>query len=279
LRAAVAAAALCAFALTGCGSSNSVSTVVAAANRTLAAQASANTTFVGATLFGSVRGAVPARGAFAFQHGIGYQAIDLSRLQAAPPRTDYVVFLPNRFYLQPHLASGSALPAGKLWLSTPITGPRSAGRGREAFELRILALNPQFLLDQIAWGTVSASKGKQVVLNHVPYTTHTVTVSLPKAAAGAAGPSAAAMRAAIRDELEAAAAAGDKSGKTEIDVWLDGPGHVAETKAVVPGSELGTISSRLFAFGVPFSATLPPSSTVLPAKVILGPSESLWQVG
>ena len=252
-------AALCALvALAGCGgSANPLHTVSSAATDTLTLTAQSTLTSTGARLFGGTPGVIAGRGQFSFPRGLGYEAVQVPALGQRAAGTAYLVFLPRRLWSKP--AASSALPDGHLWISATFTGARSAGSTTPSLALALESLNPQLLLEEIATGAVAASSSGQRVVSHVPYTEYVVTVDLARALA-AAKPGA--LRAAMRQQLAALRAGrGAHAGsQVRIVAGVDGAGRIAQLRASLPGSKLGTVQIGLWRFGSTIPLSLPLAS-------------------
>lgn len=199
-----------------------------------------------------------------FDTGLGYERVDLRGVDQRPLR-EFLVFLPAKLYFAPSPAARTVLPAGKFWMSAALTGSRAVGTRFAHLVGQVEGLNPQLLLDEIAWGAVAASFVGERVINHVPVSEYTVSVSLTRALSAASGPEARAMSVAIKEQLAAlrSSPSARASSSVLITVWVDGPGHVAQMQAVVPGSGLGTVSTTLSNVGEKISISLP-----LPAQVV-----------
>ena len=190
-------------ALAGCGASPSALQSVGAAARTTLAQGIELTlTLHGASLSGTPAGTVLGAAAFALPRGEGLEAVDLPAGAGGSAPRAHLVFLPDGVEVAPALTA--LLPPGRSWIDAPLAGPGAVPVPGLAALLE--GLNPQLLLDEVAWGAVSASALGQQVIAHVPYSRYRVVVDLAKALTGARGPAADAMRAALRDELAAGAA-------------------------------------------------------------------------
>ncbi len=214
---------------------------------------------------------------FVFSTGLGYEAIVLDKLKGQPPRTDYLVFLARSFLLEPKLARGNALAGGKTWLQAALAGPHAVDKTFPGFSVQAEALSPQLALSELAWGALATSPGVHEVIAHVPYTRFDVTVSLTRARAAASGSSAAAMRAAITDELAALRAGhGPGSATVHVLIWVDGPGNVVRLQVSVPGSKLGTATTKLGGFGEKIPTSLPTAAEIVDIGSVRG---SPWTLG
>lgn len=253
-------------ALAGCGASPSALQSVGAAARTTLAQGIELTlTLHGASLSGTPAGTVLGAAAFALPRGEGLEAVDLPAGAGGSAPRAHLVFLPDGVEVAPALTA--LLPPGRSWIDAPLAGPGAVPVPGLAALLE--GLNPQLLLDEVAWGAVSASALGQQVIAHVPYSRYRVVVDLAKALTGARGPAADAMRAALRDELAAGAA------RVELTVWVDGPGRLARLQAPVPGSGLGTVEMVLSNFGATVPLSLPLGSELVElAALAPGPHPS-----
>ena len=252
--------------LAGCGATaNPLARVLAAAKATSSQSALAHLSLAGSSAFGARYDLVLAPAAFAFPSRIGYERVDLPPLADQKPRRLFLVFLPTKVYLQPLLAGGAALPGGKTWVSAAFTGPRSVEVDFPRFAAQVEGLNVQLLLDEILWGTASASLVGEPVVDHVPLSEYSVSVDLERVLSGAQAPSAGATRAAVRQEL--AAPGGRRFAR--ISVWVDGPGRIVMLEAASAGPGLGRVSISLSGFGATPSTTgLPAAATVAPVSAV-----------
>jgi hypothetical protein len=268
--------------LGGCGgTSNPEQAVTKAAKTTLGDTAATMVTLTDPTLFGKVHGPVSAPGVFGFPTGLGYEAVHLDNLVGRQAQTDYLFFLGNDVYLEPHPAKGSVLPNGKLWLHASLAEPENPTTGAPpGFAGEAMALSPALALSELEWGAKTVSPGKRVVVDHVPYTEYLVTVDLEQALAGVSGSSAPALRAAIRDQLAALRASRGPGAHTiEITTLLDGPGHVVRLETTPPGAGLGTTTTQLGNFGTPLGTDEPPASDVIGIRSATKPGTSPWRLG
>ena len=279
---AVAAAAI--FALEGCGGNrDATSEVTAATARTLSQTAGSSLTLEGAPLFGATEKPVLARAGFLFERGIGFEAMDIPDVDRHQGGRVYLVFLPRAVYIRPSPAAAATLPPGKSWVVAPLS--RSVDTVFPRLVEQVEGLNPQLLLDEIAWGAETVSAEGHEVVDHVPFARYNVTVSLDRALAGATGPGAEAMQLAIEDQLEALKSSRPGGPATvAVKVWVDGPGRVARLQAVLPGSGLGTVGFVLSGFGSTIRSSLPSASelvaiTSLPRPTGVGSRSPLLAFG
>ncbi len=235
--------------LAGCGgSSDPKQSVLAAATLTASQSASAKLTLEGSTAFGAAHLLVVTRAAFAFPTRIGYERVDLPPAQK--PRKAYLVFLPNKVLLAPILAGGAALPEGASWVSASLTGPGFVAQTAfPRFVAQVEGLNAQLLLDEILWGTTSASLVGEPVINHVPLSEYSVSIDLKRVLSKRTGATGrrheSGRRAATRRPRRSPV-------RRRISVWIDGPGRIVMLRAAFPGSGLGTVTMVLYGFGVKF---------------------------
>jgi hypothetical protein len=269
----VAAGVVCA---AGCGGAGDAKNkVVSAATTTLSQNAASSLTIHGGALFAGA----PTKTAFAragslFPRALGYEAIDVPDLEHQQGGRVYLVFLPAAVYISPSSEARAVLPSGKSWVSVPINPSVDVVFPHSVEQLE--GLNPQLLLDEIAWGTVRASAAGQVVVNHIPYQKYGVLVSLPRALAGAKGPGKQAMRLALQIQIAALRSSRPSDPATvPITVWLDGPGHLAQLRGVVPGSGLGTVGITLSGFGAPIRPTMPAAASLVPVTDLPRPASGV----
>lgn len=253
----LASAAVAVLTLAGCGvSSDALHAVRSATATTLSRTLVSNLTLRGAKVLGTVRPTVVGSGIFAFDAGTGYERIDVpSGSKQAVGRREYLDLLPTKLYFEHTTAAGDiVLYDGKAWVAPAIIGPASVDSIVPRFVLQVQALSPQFLLDELSWGAVSATQTATPVVNHLPLTEYRVTLDLKQALSKATGVT----RTAITDELAA-------NGSTTVSmlVWVDGPGRVSQLQEAVPGSGLGMVSMALSNFGVKFRATVPTEAMLL----------------
>ncbi len=207
---------------------------------------------------GAPRRSLHGRGAVVFDKGVGYERLDLPAFKQQPAAQEFVDLLPQSVYFLRRVAAGTVAYNGKSWVSATLTGSGSVDGIVPRFVLQVESLTPQFLLDEIVWGGKSAVHVGNPVIDHVPLSEYRVTIDLKRALSAATGPSAGAMRLAIKDELAAAG-----SRPTMITVWVDGPGRAHRLRASVPGSGIGTTSMLLNGYGATLDANLPPPSQIL----------------
>ncbi len=253
----------------GCGASaDPVHQVAEATGKTLGLPRTTYTvTFDQPQPFHGTANLLGGHAAYDFRAGLGYEALSLEAKDGSS-RTLYLDFLPAAAYVAPSPAPAGSLPPGKSWISVPLDA-KSAKTGTLAAQLAGLA--PELLLDEIAWGTRSASSAGSSVVGHVPMSRYLVSVDLSKALRAARLAGRPALAAAIADELRAS-----PSGQVHLEAWIDGPGYVAKVKGAVPGSGLGTPTFSFSSFAANFTPSkLPASDTVALSR--LG-TRSLWRI-
>ena len=249
-------------ALAGCGgNANPLNTVRSAATNTLSLTAQSTLTLTGAQLFGGTPGTILGRGEFSFPKGLGYEALQVPALGGQASGTAYLVFLPQQLWSKP--VANSALPEGHLWISAKFTDSRSAGSTTPSLALALESMHPQLLLEEIATGAVAASSSGQRVIDHVPFTEYVVSVDLARALATPGKNRA--LRTAMQQELSALRAGRSPHGGSLVRIVarVDGAGRLAQLRASLPGSKLGTVEIALWKFGSTIPLSLPlPSETV-----------------
>jgi hypothetical protein len=259
------------------GSSHSAAEQAAAAGALRSVRAAATITLsqsvrvafklVGAQIFGTARAETLGSGSFDFPSGRGRWTIDLPELTHQELGTEHVVLFPDRAYLQPKARKSGVLPKGKLWMSAPLTGAESVTTNFPNFVEQVEGVNPLLLLDEIAWGAVSAKAlGAQVVPESAtPAMEYRVSVDLTRALAAANGPSATALRLAMQGELTT-----PRSGRSSatgsiisILVWVDSASRIVRLLATPPGAGVGTALIGVRAFGGQAPISAPAASLVI----------------
>jgi len=231
------------FAATACGSSSRspLASVQSGAAKTLATTGVWYLVWSSDAVFGPTQRPVGERGASVFSSNEAFGALDLDGLPDGKGGTAFLLFLPRSLYVSLAPTSSLSLPKGKSLVGATLDERTDAAF--PGFVEQTEALNPQLLVDELAWGTTSATdRGKQVI-NHVPFTRYTASVDLDQAAKKAKGP----VRIAI--DAEIGALGGHGHHVIPVTVWLDGPGHLARVQAPVPGSGFGRVLASIDGFG------------------------------
>ena len=166
-----------------------------------------------------------------FSAGLGYAAVDLSAVTHLHPGVEYLVFLPTLVYLMPIAGRAAGLPPGRTWVSIPLAPSPRVGAAFPRLAEQLEGLNAELLLDEIAWGAAGARHIGEPVIDHLPLSEYLVTVDLRRAAAAAAGPSAAAMRSAISEELAALAPPGPGPARCLFGSGSTAPGGSPASRA------------------------------------------------
>ncbi len=161
------------------------------------------------------------------------------------------------------------LPAGKSWISAPLSKPAAA----HTLAAQAEGLAPALLLDEVAWGARSASSLGTKVVETVPMAEYRVQVNLTAALAAAKKRRQEGMAAAIEHELQTS-----KSARLAIVVLVSGPGYVGKIESDVPGADLGTTSFLFSSFTRPYTGTLPPASQIVPLASLNRGTKSVWAV-
>jgi hypothetical protein len=208
------------------------------------------------------------RAAYDFRTGLGYEFLQL-RLRAGSDQTLFFDYAPTTFLLAPSPAPAPALPAGKIWISVPLTGPHAD----RALAAQAEGLAPLLALDEVDWGAQSASSVGTRVVGTVPMDEYRVSVDLTKALSAALTTGRGGIATAIEQELEAS-----PSGRVSILVWVNGPGYVGKIESDVPGAQLGTASFVFLSFTKPYTGTLPPASQIVPLASLAHGGRSLWSL-
>lgn len=208
------------------------------------------------------------RAAYDFRTGLGYEFLQL-QLRHRSYQTLFCDLEPAKFLLAPSPAPPGVLPAGKSWISVPLTGP---GADR-VLAAQAEGLAPALLLDEVAWGERSASSAGTRVVESVPMDEYRVSVDLASALKAARMARRGAIAATIEQELQAS-----RSGQLSIVVWVSGPGYVGKIESAVPGSELGTASFLFSSYTKRYTGSTPPASQIVPLASLARGRRSLWGI-
>jgi hypothetical protein len=256
--------------LCGCGTSGTpLHKVNGAVNKTLAVTwARYEFALKGQHLFPSPIVAQGGRAAYDFRTGLGYEFLQLQLLHHSSQAL-FGDLTPTTFLLAPSPVPAGVLPAGKAWISVPLTRPDS----ERVMAAQAEGLAPMLLLDEVAWGARAASSEGTDVLKSVPMDKYRVSVDLVAALSAARKERRVAEAAAIEQELRA-----DHSRRVSIGVWVNGPGYVGKIESTVPGSGLGTVSLLFSSYSKPYTGTVPPASQIVPLASLTRGGRSLWGV-
>jgi hypothetical protein len=208
------------------------------------------------------------RAAYDFGTGLGYEFLQL-RSRGGSYQTVYEDFEPAAFLLAPSLPPAGVLPAGKFWISVPLSGP---GTDR-ALTAQAEGLAPVLLLDEVGWGARSASSVGTRVVESVPTDEYRVSVGLARALSAARRAGRAPIAAAIEHELAAS-----PSGRASILIWVNGPGYVQKIESELPGSGLGTASFWFLSYTKPYTGTGPAAAQIVPLASLKRDGRSLWAI-
>jgi hypothetical protein len=208
------------------------------------------------------------RAAYDFRTSLGYEFLQL-QLRKRSYQTLFCDLEPTTLLVAPSPAPTGVLPAGRGWISAPLTTSAADHALAEQAE----GLAPALLLDEIAWGARTASSAGTKVVESVPMAEYRVSVNLAGALAGARRARRGAIVDAIEQELRAT-----PSGRVSIAVWVNGPGYVGRIASAVPGSGLGTTTFLFSSFSTPYTGTLPPASQVVPLASLERGGRSLWAI-
>jgi hypothetical protein len=246
--------------------------VQAAARATLAHPAGVEFRLDGSRALGSSSAPVLGSGEFDFPSGTGNETIDLGEVDHQEPGTEHVIFLPSRVYLQPKSPTRTVLPTGKTWVSATLVGSDSVYTNFPSFALQAEGVNPQFLLSELAGGSVSAvplgqkamvTLGQEAI-NDTHARAYDVTVDFTRALSVSTGPTGAVFGEAIRSEL-AALASGQPAERrgASIRTWVDSHGRVIQMQTSPPGAGVGTVTMTMCCFGLSVEIALPSPSQVV----------------
>jgi hypothetical protein len=260
--------AVTASALAGCGASGDpADQAVGAAKKTLAAHwVRYELTFKRPRLFDPSIGLAGGRAAFNLDARLGYAFLTLQK-RGGDSQTLWFDLTPTTLLVDPEPPPSGLLPAGKAWISVPLSGAGAPAQQAEA-------LGPELPLHEIEWATVAATHLGSSVEGHVPMDAYRVTVDLRKALAAAQAHHLDALATAITGELRAGG-----SRRLSLLVWVNGPGYVGRIDQAVPGAELGTVSLVFTSYRLRYTGTLPPSEQTVPLAGLSPGGRSVWAVG
>ena len=256
--------------VSGCGSaSDPAASVVGAARKTAALSwVRYQIRFTRPRLFPRAVRITGARGAYDFRTGLNYAFIGV-QIPGGTSRNVFVDSSAREVAVAPSPAPAGLLPAGKSWISAPMRGRQSAG----LLVAQVEGLAPLLALDELKWGTRTASSLGTRAVGHVPTNEYRVSVGLDRAYSVATRRGDEAVAAAIRQELNAS-----PSGRVTIDVWVSGPGYIAQIFQRQPGSGLGATSLSFISYTRRYEgAFAAPSETVSLASLRPG-RRSVWAV-
>ncbi|HEX3803560.1 MAG TPA: hypothetical protein VHV75_12040 [Solirubrobacteraceae bacterium] len=208
------------------------------------------------------------RAAYDVKTGLGYAFLQL-KLPSGGYQILFCDLEPTTFLLSPSPAPAGVLPAGKSWISAPLSTPTAD----HTLAAQAEGLAPALFLDEVAWGARRASSLGTQVVEAVPMDEYRVSVDLATALSAARRARRGSIAAAIEQELHAS-----PSGRVSIIVWVSGPGYIGKIKSEVPGSGLGTASFFFSSFTRPYTGTPPPASQIVPLASLERPGQSLWGI-
>lgn len=233
--------------------------VRSAADKTLATSAKLLIDLRGAHDFGSSRAPVASLGQFDFSRARGEEKIDLGEVGRAEPGNEQAMFLDGRVYLQPRSPTGAVLPKGKQWELAVLSGSDAVSTNFPSFVLQAEAINPQFLLSELATGTVAATQGSSATVGNQRATRYQATIDLTSSLQAMTSSATAAFAQAVRTELAA-----DSTGlPVTIDLAIDGAGRVVEMRTSPPGADEGVARMRMCCFGVAVDLAAPSPESVI----------------
>jgi hypothetical protein len=256
--------------LSACGSAaDPARTTVAAAQKTAALSwVRYQIRFTGSHLFPPALGITGARGAYDFRTTNDYAFINL-RTRGGGSENVFVDSSPTGLAVAPSPAPAGLLPAGKAWIFAPVKGRRVG----DPLVAQVEGLAPLLAVDEIKWGTRSASSLGTRPVGHVPMGEYRVTVDLAKAYSAARKHGDAAVAAAIKHELHAS-----PSGRLNIDVWVDGPGYIAQIFKQAPNSGLGATTLSFLSYSQRYDGVFPAASQTAPLASLRPGRRSVWAI-
>jgi hypothetical protein len=207
-----------------------------------------------------------ARGAYDYRTGFDYVFIN-ARTSGGGSQNVFVDSSPNQIVVAPYPAPAGLLPAGKTWISAPVQGHKAAG----TLAAQVAGLGPRLAVDEIRWGTRTASALGTRAVGHVPMDEYRVSVDLRTAHSAAARHGDAAVAAAIEHELRSS-----RSGRVKLDVWVNGPGYISQIFERVPGSGLGGTSLSFTSYSEPYTGAFPPPAETVALTSLRPGRRSVW---
>jgi hypothetical protein len=254
--------------LSGCGSaSDPVGKVIGATRKTAAlAWVRYQIRFTESHLFPARVRVTGARGAYDFRTHLDYTFIN-AQTSGGGSENVFVDSSPNQIVIAPYPAPAGLLPAGKTWISAPLRGHQAAG----TLVAQVAGLAPRLAIDEIRWGTRTASDLGTDAVGHVPMDEYRVSVDLRKAHSAAIRHGDATVVAAIEHELHSS-----PSGRVSIDVWVNGPGYISQIFERVPGSGLGGTSLSFTSYSEPYTGAFPPRAETVALASLHPGRRSVW---
>jgi hypothetical protein len=239
-------------------SATALHAVAEAADRTLQQTAVVSVDLAGARIFGTAGPPVLGTGAFDFRGEKGRVLLH------QPSGDETVIFEPASVLVRQPPSTAGGLPRGKHWISAGLIESATLTANYPQFVVQAEGTNPAFLLNQVAWGAVSAAPLESGPVNGAETRGYLVDVDLGRAASGATGPSGAAFARAIGYELTAAGAVGAGATRTEnVRVWIDPDGRMVQLQASPPASGVGVTTMSFSSFGVAVRVVVPPKAQIV----------------
>ena len=140
------------------------------------------------------------------------------------------------------------------------------------------SVNPALVLDELAWGTTSATSTGPTQYGGVTTRHYRARVNLNRALGHSAGPAAAVFAQAIAAEITASGGnIFTSSVSIPVDVWVDGTGRLVGARVTPPGAGIGTVTLSLDRFGSSVHASKPPRAKVVDIAAMIpgGEQEAL----
>ena len=243
----------------GSGGPHSLAAVQGASTHTRALSAVVSLQLTPPRVTSSAPKPIVGSGEFDFSTGAGRAVLH------PPGLTENVVFQPTAIFVREHPRAANALPPGKEWIAAGLTEFPVLSVNFPLFVLQTEASNPSFLLNEVAWGAVSAKAiGTQAVAGGVA-AAYQVRVNPSLAASRASGPAGQGFARAVGYELQALGESGATTGSgsvaTTVIVWVRS-GSIIQLRAS-PGSGQGTITMTVNSVGNRVQVATPPRSQIV----------------
>ena len=248
--------------------------VVSAAEKTAALRSTFTMNFRHST---PTTGSSTPSGAFGaedFSAPAGTLTLDLPG--GSSPR-EQMVFLPGTVFVKPPSTSAPLQP-GRPWIFANFSDIAKYNVKFPPYIVQTESVNPALVLDELVWGTTTATSSGPTPLDGVPTHHYRARVNLNQALAHATGPAAAVFAQAITAEITASGGnTFTSSVSIPVDVWVDGSGRLVGARVTPPGAGIGTVGITLHRFGSAVHASKPPRAKVVDIAAMIpgGEQEAL----
>ncbi len=221
------------------------------------------------------RSVTPQRAVGVVDFGGPASTIELD-LPAGSGGTERMVFLPGTVFIKPP-SSSPPLQPGRPWIFANFSDIDRYRVNFPPYIVQTESVNPAFVVDELAWGAVSAVPLGRAALAGRSAAAYRVTVDLQRALSQATGPAADVFGHALQSELTASGTGAANHPSLAVEVWVDGSGRLIGTRAAPLGAGIGTVTLDLTRFGTPVHAGKPPRDKVVDIAAMIpgGEQEAL----